>query len=42
MDLGGKNSVDWKIQMPGWREHKVTTRKASLDEKLAERAQMGR
>ena len=39
MDLGGENSVDWKIEMPeGWREHKVTTRKAYWDEKPAEGA----
>lgn len=42
MDLGGKHSVGWKIKMPGWREHKVTARKAYLHEKLAERVQIGR
>lgn len=42
MDLVAKRSVGWKIQMPGWKEHKVTTRKAFLHEKLAERAQIGR
>lgn len=39
MDMGGENSVDWKIQVPeGWREHKITTRKAYWDKQLAEGA----